>query len=95
MKVTVIPIVICSLSTVTQGGFENKRASGDRPNYSIVEMGQNTKKSPGDLRRLAVTQTPVTKLSVNAGVKKSQRSKIIIRMTVISIVMSTLEMVPK
>ena len=27
--------------------------------FSIIENGQNTKKSPGDLRRLAVTQTPV------------------------------------
>ena len=33
--------------------------SGDHPNYSIVENGQNTKRSPGDLRRLAVTQTPM------------------------------------
>ena len=28
------------------GGFGNKRASGDHPNYSIVEIGQNTNKSP-------------------------------------------------
>ena len=41
------------------GGLGNKRMSGDHPNYSIVEIGQNTKKSPGDLRRLADTQTPV------------------------------------
>ena len=27
---------------------------GDNPNYSIVEIGKNTEKSPGDLRRLAV-----------------------------------------
>ena len=27
--------------------------------YSIIESGQNTEKSPGDLRGLAVTQTPV------------------------------------
>ncbi len=33
--------------------------SGDNPNYYIVLNGQNTEKSPGDLRRLAVTQTPV------------------------------------
>ena len=32
---------------------------GDHPNYSIVEIGQNTKKSPQDLWRIAVTQTPV------------------------------------
>ena len=33
----------------------NNGTVGDCPNYSIVE---NTEKSPGDLRRLAVTQTP-------------------------------------
>ena len=33
--------------------------SGDHPNYSIIENGQNTEKSPADLRRLADTQTPV------------------------------------
>ena len=33
-------------------GLENKRTS-------IVEIGQNTKKSPGYLRRLAVAQTSV------------------------------------
>ena len=36
-------------------GLENKRTSGDYPNYYIIEIGQNTEKSPGDLRRLAVT----------------------------------------
>ena len=29
------------------------------PNNSIIENGQNTEKSPGDLRRLAVTQSSV------------------------------------
>ena len=33
--------------------------SGDHPNYRIIGNSQNTEKSPGDLRRLAVTQTPV------------------------------------
>ena len=42
------------------GGLGNKRMSGDHPNYSNVEISQNTEKSPGDLRRLPVTQTPVT-----------------------------------
>ena len=41
------------------GGLGNKRTSRDHPNYYIIENGQNTEKSPGDLRRLAVTQTPV------------------------------------
>ena len=35
------------------------RTSGDHLNDSTVENGQNTKKSPGDMRRFAVTQTPV------------------------------------
>ena len=40
------------------GGLKNKRTSGDHPNDSIIKIGQNTEKSPGDLRRLAVTRTP-------------------------------------
>ena len=36
-----------------------RSTSGDHPNYNIIENGQNTEKSPGDLRKLAVTQTPV------------------------------------
>ena len=41
------------------GGLGNWRTSGHHPNDSIIEDGQNTEKSSGDLRRLAVTQTPV------------------------------------
>ena len=33
--------------------------SGDHPNDTIIKNGQNTEKSPGDLRRLSATQTPV------------------------------------
>ena len=33
--------------------------SGDHPSYYTTEIVQNPRKSPGDLRRLAVTQTPV------------------------------------
>ena len=40
-------------------GIGNKRTSGDYPNYGIAEISQNTKKSPGELKRLVVTQTPV------------------------------------
>ena len=29
---------------------ENRRTSRDHPNHCIVEIGQNTAKSPGDLR---------------------------------------------
>ena len=31
------------------------RTSGDHPNYHIIENGQKTEKSPGDLRRLTIT----------------------------------------
>ena len=41
------------------GELRGWRTSGGHPIYSIIENGQNTEKSPGDLRRLAVTQTPV------------------------------------
>ena len=62
---TIIPIVIGAFGTVTKGllkgleDFGSWRPSGDHPNQSIIENGENTEKSPGDLRRLAVTQTPV------------------------------------
>ena len=38
-------------------GLGNNRTSEDHPNYSIVEISQNTEKSPGDLKRLAITQS--------------------------------------
>ena len=41
------------------GGLGNKRTSRDHSDYSITKICQNTEKSPGDLRRLAVSQTPV------------------------------------
>ena len=41
------------------GRLGSWRTSGDHPNDSIIEDCQNTEKNPGDLRRLAVTQTPV------------------------------------
>ncbi len=41
------------------GGLENRRTSGDHPNYNIIEIDQNTEKIPGDLRRLVVSQTSV------------------------------------
>ena len=59
------------------GGLGNK-TNGDHPNYSIIKISQNTKKSPGDLRRLAVTQDSSRQLSANTGMKNSQISKIII-----------------
>ena len=59
MKMTVIPIVISRYNPqkigIGTGGFGNKRTSEDYPDYSIIKIGQDTEKSPGDVRRLAVT----------------------------------------
>ena len=44
-RATAIPIVISALDTAT-GGL-GKKTREDQPNYSIVEINQNTKKSPG------------------------------------------------
>ena len=67
MKVTIVPIVIGAFGTITKGllkrpgGLGSWRTGRDYPNDSITENGLNTEKSRGDLRRLAVTQTPVKK----------------------------------
>ena len=37
----------------------NKRKNRDRPENWMVEIGQNTEKGPGDLRRIFVSQSPV------------------------------------
>ena len=71
MKVTVTPIA------TRPGGLENKKKKkkrGDHPNYSLIKIGQNTKKSPGDLRRITVTQTPVKISSAKTAVKNFPRS---------------------
>ena len=65
MKVTIIPIVIGAYGTVTKGllkWLDDLEVGGQVEgiqNDSIIENGQNTEENPGDLRRLAVTQTPL------------------------------------
>ena len=71
MKVRLIPIVIGT------GGLGNKK-SGDHPNYCISEIGQNTK-SPGDLKRLAVTQTSMKDHQLTL-MQKLSRAMIIIHL---------------
>ena len=62
---TVIPIVIGALNTITKGllpgqkDMEIRGQGGDHPNYCIIKIGQNTEKRPGNLRRIAVIRTPV------------------------------------
>ena len=62
MKVTVEPIVIGTLGTVTKGlvqGLEDLEITRRVETIQTTTFGQNTEKSLGDLRRLVVTQTPV------------------------------------
>ena len=54
------------------GDLGYTRTSGDYLNDSIIKIGQNTEKSPEDLRRLAVTQIPVKDHQANTDVKNSQ-----------------------
>ena len=56
--VTVILIIIGALGT---GRLGNTRTIVDHPDYWMINIGQNTDKSVGDLTRLAVFQTPVKK----------------------------------
>ena len=64
MKVTMVPILIGALGTVTKGlskGLEDLEVGGrvETIQTTVAEDGQNTETNPGDLRRLVVTQTPV------------------------------------
>ena len=83
MKVTVIPIVIDALGTVTKiickgtGGFGNQR-SRDHPNYSALlrsaRILRRVLENSGDLLSLRLQGKP----SANAGWKNSQKRKIMI-----------------
>ena len=55
--------------TQGSGGLGSWWMSGNHPNYYIIENGQNTEKSPGDLRSLAVNSSK--RPSANADVKNS------------------------
>ena len=60
------------------GGHEKKSTSGDHSNHCIIEIGQNTEKSTGDLRRLEETcclSKSSEKPSANAGVKNLKREQ--------------------
>ena len=63
MEVAIVLIVFGTFGTVTKGlfkgGLGSLRTGRDYQNDSIDENGQNPETSPGDLRRLAVTQPPV------------------------------------
>ena len=56
-----------------RGRLRNQGTSQDHLDHNIIKIDQNTEKSPGDVRRLVVTQILVKKLSANAGVKKKKK----------------------
>ena len=62
---TIIRNVIGAFGTVPKELLKGLEDLEFSPNNSIVENDQNTEKSPGDLRRLSVTQTPVTLKAYN------------------------------
>ena len=39
--------------------LKNQRTTRDHSEYGIIKLSQNTEKSPGHLRKLAVSQTPI------------------------------------
>ena len=83
MKVTVLPIVTGTLGTIPKGtegfvkgteGFGNKRTSGDHISYNIVNIDQNTMKSPGNLLSLNLQRETIRK----RWCENSQKSEIVI-----------------
>ena len=80
MKVTMIPIVTGALDKIPkcfvngQKKLDDNRTNGEHRNNRIITIGQNTKKSRGDLKRLAVTQTLVENHHLILIWKNSQRS---------------------
>ena len=65
MNLIMMPIVIGAFGTTLKGfskvtrRHRNQRTCSDHPDSNIINIDQNTEKSPGDSRRLAVPQPPV------------------------------------
>ena len=70
MKVTIVPIVIGVLGTITKGllkGLEDLEVGGrgETIQKTVLLRTARILTSPGDLRRLAVAQTPVKNHQLN------------------------------
>ena len=80
LKKTIIPVLTGAFGTVTKwllkgtGGLGNKSTSGDHRNYHIIENGQNTKKSLGDLKTCCHSKSS-ERSSALADVKKLSNNK--------------------
>ena len=62
MKVVMILFVVGALVIILKGSvkrLEELKINGKEGVCSIIKIGQNTGKSPGDMRKLAITQIPV------------------------------------
>ena len=60
------------------GRIGNKNSSGNHPNDNTVKISENTEKSPDDLRKLAVSETPVKNYQLMLVWKTLIRGKIIV-----------------
>ena len=61
MKVTIVPIVIGALGTITKGLLKGlKDLEVDYPNDSIAKNGQNPETSPGDLLSLKLQRETIS-----------------------------------
>ena len=49
----------CGLGTISKCFLKSKDIYRNHPDNSLIKIGQNTEKSPGDNRKLVVTQAPV------------------------------------
>ena len=58
------------------GRLGNKRTNRDHPNYSIIKIGQNPEKSPGDMRGTCCHSNSSDEISTNVSVKNSLERKI-------------------
>ena len=88
MKVTIIPLVIGALGTVTKGfvqGLEDLEIRGrvETIQTSDIEIGQNTEKSSGDLKKLVFPQNPVRNHQLTLVWKALKRELIIIIIIII------------
>ena len=62
MMMMKISNVFGALRRIPKGfGQRNQRTTGYHPDYSITNISRKTEMNPGNLRRLAITQTPVKK----------------------------------
>ena len=89
MKIMVIPIVAGALGTVLEDlekrlGDQEMRGRIDTIQTTAL-IGKNTEKSPGDMRKFAITQTTVENHKQML-VWKLARSKIIIYIYIITII---------